>query len=191
VRLVPGAAVIELDRAIPGFRNETGGHRVQRIPPTERRGRVHSSTVTVAVIEGRPDVSRHAIAERDLKVRWFSGTGAGGQHRNKHQCSVELTHLPTGISRKAETRSRENSMRLAMESLQEAVSAGDAARDAARINTVRSGQIGLGMRADKRRTWRFRDDTVVDEVTGKSTSCSRAMRGRVDALWPDTERLGG
>lgn len=191
MRLVPGAAVIELDRAIPGFRNETGGHRVQRIPPTERRGRVHSSTVTVAVIEGRPDVSRHAIAERDLKVRWFSGTGAGGQHRNKHQCSVELTHLPTGISRKAETRSRENSMRLAMESLQEAVSAGDAARDAARINTVRSGQIGLGMRADKRRTWRFRDDTVVDEVTGKSTSCSRAMRGRVDALWPDTERLGG
>jgi len=191
VRLVPGAAVIELDRAIPGFRNEAGGHRVQRIPPTERRGRVHSSTVTVAVIEGRPDVSRHAIAERDLKVRWFSGTGAGGQHRNKHQCSVELTHLPTGISRKAETRSRENSMRLAMESLQEAVSAGDAARDAARINTVRSGQIGLGMRADKRRTWRFRDDMVVDEVTGRSTSCSSAMRGRVDALWPDTERLGG
>lgn len=191
MRLVPGAAVIELDRAIPGFRNEAGGHRVQRIPPTERRGRVHSSTVTVAVIEGRPDVARHAIAERDLKVRWFSGTGAGGQHRNKHQCSVELTHLPTGISRKAETRSRENSMRLAMESLQEAVSAGDAARDAARINTVRSGQIGLGMRADKRRTWRFRDDMVVDEVTGRSTSCSRAMRGRVDALWPDTERLGG
>lgn len=189
MRLVPGAAVIELDKAIPGFRNEAGGHRIQRIPPTERRGRVHSSTVTVAVMEtSRRSARPETIPGCDLRVRWFSGTGAGGQHRNKHQCSVELTHVPTGISRKAETRSRENSMRLAMEALLEAIAAGDAARDAARINSVRTDQIGVGMRADKRRTWRFRDDRVVDDVTGLSTSCSRALRGGIDALWPAEDR---
>lgn len=163
---------------------------MQRIPPNEKRGRVHSSTVTVAVLEGGERAGGHDIPQSDLRVRWFSGTGAGGQHRNKHQCSVELTHVPSGISRKAETRSRENSMRLAMESLRQAVSEGEAVRDAARVNSLRSRQIGLGMRADKRRTWRFRDDTVVDDLTGLSTSCSRAMRGRVDALWPRNERLG-
>lgn len=173
---------------MPGFRNEAGGHRIQRIPPTEKRGRVHSSTVTVAVIERSASVRDATIAERDLRIRWFSGTGAGGQHRNKHQCSVELTHLPTGITRKAETRSRENSMRLALTSLEEAVSTGMAKQASAAVNDDRSRQIGLGMRADKRRTWRFRDDSVTDDLTGMTTSCSRAMRGHVDAMWPKEQR---
>jgi peptide chain release factor 1 len=146
--------------------------------------------VTVAVMEGARRDARHTeIPERDLKVRWFSGTGAGGQRRNKVMCSVELTHLPTGIARKAETRSRENSMKEAMASLQAAVGAISSAEASARANAERCAQIGLGMRADKRRTWRFRDDVVVDATTGLSASCSRAMRGGVDALWPEGERI--
>lgn len=137
----------------------------------------------------RRDVRQFEIPTRDLKVRWFSGTGSGGQHRNKHQNSVELTHLPTGIVRKAETRSRENSMKEAMAALTAAVGAMSSAEASARANAERCAQIGLGMRADKRRTWRFRDDVVVDATTGLSASCSRAMRGGIDALWPEGDRM--
>lgn len=153
------------------------------MPPTERRGRVHTSTITVSVLDGvmaEPEVLRR----EDVSARWFSGTGAGGQHRNKHQNSVELVHLPTGLKRTAQTRSRETSMRAAWDALASAVSeraAGQAARDE---NGIRSRQIGLGMRADKRRTWRFRDDRVIDDLTGLSASCAKVMRGHVDLLWP-------
>ena len=132
-------------------------------------------------------VAEPAVLRReDVSARWFSGTGAGGQHRNKHQNSVELVHLPTGLKRAAQTRSRETSMRAAWEALAAAVferAAGQAARDE---NGIRSRQIGLGMRADKRRTWRFRDDRVIDDLTGLSASCAKVMRGHVDLLW-----LGG
>jgi peptide chain release factor 1 len=124
------------------------------------------------------------LHREDVGTRWFSGTGAGGQHRNKHQNSVELVHLPTGLKRTAQTRSRETSMRAAWDALATAVAeqaAGQAARDE---NGIRSRQIGLGMRADKRRTWRFRDDRVIDDLTGLSASCAKVMRGHVDLLWP-------
>ncbi|MEO6217267.1 MAG: peptide chain release factor-like protein [Sphingomonas sp.] len=130
-------------------------------------------------------VAEPAVLRReDISARWFSGTGAGGQHRNKHQNSVELVHLPTGLKRAAQTRSRETSMRAAWDALAAAVSeraAGKAARDE---NGIRSRQIGLGMRADKRRTWRFRDDRVIDDLTGLSASCAKVMRGHVGLLWP-------
>ena len=189
MRLELGAAQIELDRALAGFRHEAGGHRIQRVPPTERRGRVHSSTVTVAVIDSRNRVSASNIPEHELKVRWFSGTGAGGQHRNKKMCSVELTHLPTGVTRKSQTRSRETSMKDALGALEAAVRSKKAANSSADTNAIRSAQIGLGMRADKRRTWRFRDDAVTDDITRQSITCSRAMRGEIDALWPKEDRL--
>ena len=90
-----------------GLDNEPGGHRIQRVPPTERKGRVHTSTVTVAVLD--PSIAQTAIQDRDLRVEWYSGTGAGGQYRNKHQNSCRITHIPTGIQATAQCRSRENS----------------------------------------------------------------------------------
>ena len=137
----------------------------------------------------RRDARPMEIPSRDLKVRWFSGTGAGGQRRNKVMCSVELTHLPTGIVRKAETRSRENSMKEAMVALSSAVGAISSAEASARANVERCAQIGLGMRADKRRTWRFRNDSVTDSITGLAISCKDAMRGNIDKLWPESHRL--
>jgi peptide chain release factor 1 len=149
---------------------------------------VHTSNVTVSVLDGLAG-ERAVLRREDVSARWFSGTGAGGQHRNKHQNSVELVHLPTGLKRAAQTRSRETSMRAAWDALVAAVSEQAAAQAAHDANEVRSRQFGLGMRADKRRTWRFRDDRVIDDLTGLSASCAKVMRGHIDLLWPESERL--
>lgn len=114
---------------------------------------------------------------------WYSGSGKGGQHRNKHQNSCRLTHVPTGTMRKAETRSRDNSYRLALEALTQALE--ERSRDARETaaNSVRRGQVGSGMRGDKRRTYRFQDDAVADHFTGRKARCSDVMRGHFEALW--------
>lgn len=124
------------------------------------------------------------LDDRDLRLRWFSGTGKGGQHRNKHQNSVEVIHMPSGISRSAQTRSRETSLRDARAALEEALAAEHGRSAAAGVNAIRSDQIGSGERSDKRRTLRFRDDRVVDHVTGLSTAVTRFMKGAIDELWP-------
>lgn len=160
---------------------EGGGHRIQRIPPTERKGRVHTSTVTVAIVD--PSITQLEIKDSDLKVEWYSGTGAGGQNRNKVKCSCRLTHLPTGVVRTAQTRSRENSFKLAFEELQKFVILENTNRRKALINTDRSQQIGSGMRGDKRRTYRFQDDKTVDHMTGKSARTQDVMNGKIDLLW--------
>lgn len=160
---------------------ESGGHRVQRVPPTEKRGRVHSSTVTVAVLS--PGSNDRRIDGADFAVAWFSGTGAGGQHRNKHQNSARVTHLPTGLVRTAQTRSRENSLAEATAALRrdlEAVGAKDAAKAA---NAVRRSQVGTGERSDRRRLWAFQRDVVEDMSTGRRIRCKDALNGKVDGLW--------
>lgn len=153
------------------------------MPVTERRGRVHTSTVTVSVLA---DDERKAfeLREADLEYRWFSGTGAGGQHRNKHQCCLELTHVPTGINRKAQGRSREANAKEARAELLAALSQADGDDAHQDRNATRAAQVGLGMRADKRRTYRFQDDRVVDHGTGRTAKASHFMRGRIELMWP-------
>jgi peptide chain release factor 1 len=169
------------------FDSEAGGHRIQRVPSTERRGRVHSSTVTVAVLGGgsAADLSRYRKrSEDDFEVQWFSGSGAGGQNRNKVMACCRIRHLPTGLVRTAQTRSRENSQRLAMEAmLAELDRAVDSAAQAA-TNVQRRDQVGSGERSDRRRLWAFQRDVVEDYRTGRRTRCSDAMKGRLDSLWP-------
>ena len=93
--------------------NEAGGHRIQRVPPTERKGRVHTSSVTVAVIDPSisTDTSYTQIDDSDFSVEWFSGTGKGGQHRNKKKNSCKMTHIPTGIMETRQGRKRESNLR--------------------------------------------------------------------------------
>lgn len=161
--------------------NEAGGHRIQRVPPTERKGRVHTSTVTVAVLE--PSQVKAVDPSQVFRVEWYSGSGAGGQHRNKHQNSCRITHIPTGLVRKAESRSRQNSYDNAMSALMEALNERSSAAQANSTNSNRKTQIGSGMRGDKRRTYRFQEDRVVDHVTGRSSSCSKLMRGIFTDMW--------
>ncbi len=171
------------------MKNEAGGHRIQRVPPTEKRGRVHTSTVTVAVVS-QPDSAVYAqttkngcLDPRELSYRWHSGTGKGGQHRNKHQNCLELTHNPTGIKQSANGRCRITNEAEALAAIQEKIAAQHTFREHSTINSARSEQIGSGMRGDKRRTYRFQDDNVTDHETGKSASVKRVMKGGFDELW--------
>ena len=166
--------------------NEAGGHRIQRVPPTERKGRVHTSTVTVAVINGEDACTAPTIHKNDLKIEWYSGTGAGGQYRNKHQNSCRITHLPTGIIAKAECRSRQNSLNEAMAEIQRRVDNQLQIHYNSSIASDRKRQVGSGMRGDKIRTYRFQDDVVQDHITGLRASCSQILKGNIDHLWPKT-----
>jgi len=156
---------------------------VQRVPLSERNGRVHSSTVTVSVLPDTGQGTPLTVPDTDLQLEWYSGSGAGGQHRNKHQNSVRIRHLPTGIMVTAQCRKREESLRQARAALLDRLSSLAGADSHGRENAVRSDQVGTGMRADKRRTYRFRDDRVQDHLTGRSAACSAVMRGRFDLLW--------
>lgn len=168
---------------LSGLNNEPGGHRIQRVPPTERRGRVHTSTVTVAVIDTDQLPHESDVRDCDLKIEWYSGTGAGGQYRNKHQNSCRITHMPTGITAKAECRSRQNSLDSARADVKRRVQEHrqlDWQLDQAQR---RKSQVGSGMRGDKIRTYRFQDDVVQDHQTGKKGSVKRVMAGDIDLLW--------
>jgi peptide chain release factor 1 len=135
----------------------------------------------VAVID--PAVIATTIAESDLKIEWYSGTGAGGQHRNKHQNSARVTHVPTGIVVTSQCRSRQNSLTEALATIQSRV---DQILQASYNNTVasdRRAQVGSGMRGDKIRTYRFQDDRVQDHVTGKTATTKKVLAGNFDLLW--------
>ena len=161
---------------------EAGGHRIQRVPPTERKGRVHTSTVTVAVIEPSSR-AQFQIQEKDLKIEWYSGTGCGGQNRNKVKSSCRLTHLPSGVVQTAQTRSRENSYKLAYDALLIALDKTAFKQHQHSSNTIRSEQVGSGMRGDKIRTYRFQDNTVKDHITEKSAACDKVLNGDFHSLW--------
>jgi peptide chain release factor 1 len=123
------------------------------------------------------------IKESDLRIEWYSGTGAGGQHRNKHQNSARVTHIPTGIVATAQCRSRENSLAEAMQTIQKRVDAIIKESYNNDLASNRKQQVGSGMRGDKIRTYRFQDDTVKDHVSDKTASVKKVLAGNFDLLW--------
>lgn len=142
---------------------------------------MHTSTVTVAVID--PQVISTVIRDHDLQIEWYSGTGAGGQHRNKHQNSCRITHTPTGITAKAECRSRTNSLAEATVAIQQRVDQLLQSKYNNDLASDRKSQVGTGMRGDKIRTYRFQDDQVQDHVSGKRGSVKKVLNGNFDLLW--------
>ena len=166
---------------LTGLENESGGHRIQRIPPTERKGRVHTSTVTVAIID--PNIPDFSINENDLRIEWYSGTGAGGQHRNKHQNSCRITHIPTGMVATAQCRSRQNSYNEALDTIKKRFDNQLTNTYNNNLSLDRKSQVGSGQRGDKIRTYRFQDDRVQDHITGKTSSVNKILKGNFDLLW--------
>lgn len=163
--------------ALALFERERGGHRWQRVPDTEKRGRVHTSTITVAVLE-QPTRVEQAILPEDVEVQTMRGSGAGGQHRNKTDSAVRARHRPTGIEVRCESeRSQHQNRELAMRVL--AARVADQVRVAAlgaRADDRRR-QVGSGMRGDKRRTIRTQDDQVTDHVDGRTWRYKAYARG--------------
>jgi len=162
---------------------ENGGHRLQRVPPTERRGRVHTSTVTVAVIDADDAAAGRDVRDSDLVVSWFSGSGAGGQHRNKHQNCCRVTHVPTGVTRAAQGRERSKNLREATESVRLAIALIRDTEQTDRVSVTRRHAVGSGMRGDKTTTIRFQADEAKCHATGKTIKASRYMKGYMNELW--------
>lgn len=152
------------------------------MPPTEKRGRVHTSTVTVAVLAPGRNPMTTEIPEKDLRVEWFSGTGKGGQHRNKHQNCCRLIHVPTGLVQTAVGRERRTNYEEAYRALARRLRQHQAEAVNAAHNAARCRLIGSGERGDKIRTYRAQDDRVTDHRTGRTARYETVMRGGFDAL---------
>ena len=137
--------------------------------------------MTVAVID--PTVKQENYKDTDFKVEWYSGTGAGGQHRNKHQNSCRITHLLTGLVVTAQCRSRLNSQAQAMDTIITQLKNNSILEQKIATSCDRKQQVGSGMRGDKIRTYRLQDDTVKDHNSGKSATVSKVLRGYFELLW--------
>lgn len=162
---------------------ESGVHRVQRIPTTETQGRIHTSTVTVAVLAEAEDVDVE-IRNEDLRIDVYRSSGPGGQCVNTTDSAVRITYLPTGLvvysqQEKSQHRNREIAMRLLRSRLLEQLQAEEDAKNAAE----RRGQIGTGDRSERIRTYNFPQNRVSDHRFGVTLyDLSNIMEGGIGEL---------
>ena len=165
------------------FKYESGVHRVQRVPSTESQGRIHTSTVTVAVLPEAEEVDVE-VNEGDLRIDVYRASGAGGQHVNKTESAVRITHLPTGVVvAMQEERSQHKNRAKAMKILRSRLF--DAQRmsvDATRA-ADRKSQVGTGDRSERIRTYNFPQGRVSDHRIGLTLhSIERVMAGELDEI---------
>jgi len=179
-----GFSVLEFtaegEGAYEAFLDEAGGHRFQRVPPTEKRGRRQTSTVTVAVL---PMETPEGFFVDPSELRWETkrGSGAGGQHRNVTESAVRVVHEPTGVSAECQDeRSQHRNRKRALEILTARLAARREEEMQASENQQRKKQVGTGMRGDKIRTYRFQDGRAVDHRTGKKVRLSDVLSGDLD-----------
>lgn len=163
------------------FANESGGHRIQRIPPTERNGRVHTSTITVAVLN-IPAPQELKVLDKDLEWTTRRGSGPGGQHRNKTESCVDLVHKPSGIKVTCDSRSQFKNKELALKILMARLSTNASNSSHNKLNEVRKSQIGCGMRGDKRRTISMKNKIVTDHELNITLSTDDYYSGKWDKI---------
>jgi peptide chain release factor 1 len=191
--LEKGFDVVELDRrpgqvvlkitgkgAYEAFKDEAGGHRIQHVPTHDKKGRTHTSNLTVAVLSEPTEVEFH-LDPRDLDFMTCRSSGKGGQHVNKTESAVQVRYKPTGLvvrceSERSQLQNRESALALLRSRLWEAKKAEVGQQRA----QDRKSQVGTGQRADRRRSYYFQRDLVVDHDLNREWRLKAFMRGDWD-----------
>jgi peptide chain release factor 1 len=154
---------IEGDKVYGTLKFESGGHRVQRVPTTETQGRIHTSACTVAVLAEPDETEAIKINPSDLRIDTYRASGAGGQHINKTDSAVRITHLPTGIVAECQDgRSQHNNKAQALKVLTARIQEKDRSERAAKDAAERKSLIGSGDRSDRIRTYNFPQGRLTD-----------------------------
>ena len=175
---------VEGEAVYGALRYESGIHRVQRVPETEAKGRIHTSACTVAVLPEVDQVTDVEVARDELRVDTFRASGAGGQHVNKTDSAVRLTHLPTGIvvecqDERSQLKNRARAMQLLQARLVDAAQERQKSEQAAE----RRAQVGSGDRSEKIRTYNYPQGRVTDHRINLTLhSLTDVMSGELDQL---------
>ena len=181
--LKEGIAEITGKSVFARLKYESGVHRVQRVPSTETQGRIHTSTITVAVLPEAEEVDI-AIDEGDLRIDVYRASGAGGQHVNRTESAVRITHLPTGIVvAMQEERSQHKNRAKAMKVLRSRIYDAERARADAGRAADRKSQVGTGDRSERIRTYNFPQGRVTDHRINLTLhKIDRIMQGEFDDI---------
>ena len=177
--------VIEGQGAYSRLKFEAGGHRVQRVPETESGGRIHTSAATVAVLPEAEEVE-FEINPADLQIDTYRSSGAGGQHVNKTESAIRITHLPTGVvvecqDERSQYKNKDRAMKILRSKLYEA----EQQKQAAAIAAERKSQVGSGDRSDRVRTYNFPQNRVTDHrLTGevRNFNIQSVLNGGLDPI---------
>ena len=176
-------AMVTGDKVYSKLKHEAGVHRVQRVPKTETQGRIHTSTITVAVMPEAEDVEVN-IRPEDLRIDVYRSGGAGGQSVNTTDSAVRITHLPTGVVVACQDeRSQLKNRMKAMKILQSRILEAERQKAAEAHASARRSQVGTGDRSERIRTYNFPQSRVTDHRIGLTVhNIGEVMDGRIDEL---------
>lgn len=165
------------------FINETGQHIVQRVPPTEKKGRRQTSVICVAVLPIPSETELKSLPESELEITATKGTGPGGQHKNKSHTCIRAKHKPTGIEVVIDERSQQQSKRQAIRILTARVAEQKLQKERNEFSDNRKAQLGDGNRGGKIRTYNFINSQVTNHRTGKKTgNIKEVMKGNLGLI---------